>query len=751
MPVLNTFTEPDISKIRTWTDRTGSFKVDAQFIGLKDGKIHLHKLNGVKIAVPVAKMAVEDLEYVERVAGVSLDDDKPVSEIIRRTQKDSGSQDRKASEKPGARLQDVPKKPEYDWFDFFLKCGVSPYQCERYSYNFNKDSMDQGVLEDITPEVLRKLGLKEGDILRVMKYLDNKYGRTGNKSKLRNVSFGGEQVIDDQGREDGAAPAGGLFSGPGGTLKNNTRKGRPAPPVQTNDVVDSKALRQKSPRFELDKDRPESPEAPPKPPEKDKKPGAFDDDAWDIKPTKQTSQPSQPPSATSPAASAAASAPPPAKPVLTGAMKELSLLDEPLQPVVTHTGAIQQPAQSQPQQSQTSTPAPAQPQLPQTQLQQPQIQMQPQQQQAQNPQGATPALFSQLNQQATGLPQQPSGFAQHQMQNQSMSQAMPQQLQNQPIPQAIPQQTGQFQMNAAPRQRPQAPQMPQQQGSIMPPPPARPLSAPQNASQQSSFGPPPLQPQLTGVANTGFQNQNSMTSPTQTLNDLQRMRLQQQMSPPQQQQSQFTGFQPNQLYGMQPNGQLQQPQMQQGLQPQMTGAPQGPFFMGQQTGSPFADPRGPQQQPLQAPIIGFQPNTNQFSPPFYNPLQSQPTGSIKSVLSPPLQPQNTAMNGMNGIGFGQQQQQQQQAPPPVPQIPQQFSPPPIPQQPQQMLAPLQPQKTGPAPHIKFGIGGEAKKLAAQPTGRRANLSQASKCPLFLCFVFSLETAFASALSPKLTC
>ena len=711
-----------MNKVRTWTDRSGSFKVDAQFIGLKDSKIHLHKLNGVKIAVPVAKMAVEDLEYVEKVTGVSLDEDKPVSDIIKKSnsKRDSGSQGRKVSDKSGAQVQDPPKKPEYDWFDFFLKCGVSPYQCERYSFNFNKDSMDEGVLQDITPEVLRNLGLKEGDILRVMKYLDSKYGRSGGKSKLRNVSFGGEQVIGDEEQENGiTSPSGGLFSGPGGALKNNTRKGRPAPPVQTSDVVDSKVLQQqRSPKPDLNKETPESPEQPPKPPEKDKKPSGFDDDAWDVKPAKSTNQSSKsnlvPTAPTAPVASA----PAPAKPVLTGAMKELSLLDEPLQPVVAHNTANQQQSQA-PTQQQPPPPSqsmPSQTQASQPQLQQPQIQGQFQQQQppTQQPQGATPAFFSQLNQQPTGLPQQ-------QMPNLSLPQfsqqptgLQQQQMPNTSLPQMIPQQTGQFQPTGMPRQRPQAPQMTQQQGSIMPPPPARPLSAPQNASQQSAFGPPPLQPQLTGMINPGLQNQ--MTSPTQTLNDLQRMRFQQQQQ--QQQQPQLTGFTPNQSFAMQPNGVGQQ-QLQPQLQPQMTSMPQQEsFLMGQQTGSPFADPRGPQNQSLQPQITGFHPQTNQFSPPFISQLQSQPTGSINSVLSPPLQPQNTGING-----FGQQQQQQAPAPP-VPQIPQQFSPPPIPQQP--TIAPLQPQKTGPAPQIKFGIGNEAKKLMPQPTGRRANLSQASK-------------------------
>ena len=68
--------KPDPEKLRTWTDRSGSFKVEAQFIGLSDGKILLHKQNGVKIAVPTFKVAVEDLEHVEEATDVSMEDDK---------------------------------------------------------------------------------------------------------------------------------------------------------------------------------------------------------------------------------------------------------------------------------------------------------------------------------------------------------------------------------------------------------------------------------------------------------------------------------------------------------------------------------------------------------------------------------------------------------------------------------------------------------------------------------------------------
>ena len=665
-------------------------------------------------------MAVEDLEYVERNTGVSLDDEKPLADIRRRSAQAAQSVDRKNPQSPsssapkaGASVQ--PKHPEYDWFDFFLKAGVSPYQCERYASNFNRDSMDEGVLPDITPTVLRTLGLKEGDILRVMKYLDNKYGRAGAKSKLRSVSFGGEEIDNGKDAENGTispnGTAGGLFSGPGGTLRNNTRKGRPAPAVQTNDVVDAKAFQTKSAGDETRLDRAEAAPTPSvsvSAPEK-KLLGGFDDDAWDVKPSKQapiTSQPAPTPTAPTPSA--------PSQPALTGSLAELSILSPALQPTIAHnSGAQQQPqaqttVQFQPQQQPQSQP---QSQL-QPQLQPQQTpQQQPVQQQGLPPQsqltGANPSFFSQLGQQQTGAPYQQANAPQTSPLNQNFT----------------PQRTGfgpqQFQQNMPQRQRPQAPPS-MQSSSLIPPPPMRPLSAPQNMSQPSSFGLPPLQQQLTGYQNQNS-NQTQIAPPGQTLNDLNQMRLQQQYGQ-QQMQPQFQGFgQQNQGFGQYSNGSTPQQTGFGQMQQQPTGMQSlQPFINGQQTGSPFADPRPQQQisgfQPMMSQATGFQPLMPQstgFQSSFQAPQapyqQTQQTASVNSFLPAALQPQPTGANGFGGRpGFGQ-------PPPPVP---------PMSQQP--TIAPLQPQKTGPAPPVRFGVTGEAKKLMPQATGRRANLSQASK-------------------------
>jgi len=611
--------KPDPAKVRTWTDRSKSFSVDAQFLGLKDGKINLHKMNGVKIAVPVAKMSVEDLEYVERVTGISLDEDKPLSNVKKARASQAGAARESPSVGLGASVGQ-PQKPDYDWFQFFLSCDVAVGLCERYAQAFAKDSMDESVLPDVDASVLRNLGLREGDVLKVMRTLDQKFGRTKN----------GTDKINGEG--DGAP--GGLFSGPGGALRNNTRKGRPAPAIQTSDVVDPKAFTAKGVSSAEDVDT-RSPASASATPATAKTTSGFDDDAWDVKPSKQPQEPPRPPASTAPAPvqqpAQPAGQPAPAAqvPALTGSMQDLSLLTKPLEPQRTAQPSGPSPAVSQP-------PAPAQaPQLT----------------------GATPSFFDTIRPNPTGM--------------QTPQQAMQ-------------------------RQRPAPPQTATSPGSLMPPPPARPLSAPQSA-QSSAFAPPPLMPQMTGMSPQAFQTQ--VAPPGQSLNDINQARLQQQYAMqqqiPQQQMNPYPVPQQQPAPGVMGFGSgMQQTggQFMQQMQPMMTGVP---------VQSPFADPQRQNQfPPMQAQPTGFQFGT-------VHGFNSQRTGSVNSFLPPALEPQRTGMPGFQpqqtGMsGFNNMSGSMQPA-----------------------VQPLQPQKTGPPPPVRFGVTGDAKKLMPQATGRRANLSQAT--------------------------
>jgi actin cytoskeleton-regulatory complex protein SLA1 len=599
-------------------------------------------------------MAVEDLEYVEKVTGISLDDDKPLENIRRKLPRES---EQPRSTKSGTSIE-PPKLPEYDWFDFFLKAGVGPQLCERYAQAMNREAMEEKILPEVGQETLRKLGLKEGDILKVMKFLDNKYGRS---NKLRN-----EETNGNVAKTNGST--GGLFTGPDGSLQNNTRRGRPEANRQASDVVDAKVF---EPKDEREKGPP--PESRPTPlttaPPREKVQSGFDDDAWEVKPSKQASTTSQP------APTTVASS----QPTLSGALVDLSLLSVPLQPTKATPQHVSQQAQ-------------------------PQVSQQPQ------PTGANPGFFSQLNSQPTGF--QPPGVFQQSPQSQPQANGF----------QQIPQ------LNSS-TQRPQPPQQSFGPGSLLPPPP-RPLSAPQNVQQQSQFGLLPLQPQLTGIPQTSP----LQAPPGQSLNELDQQRFQQQYGQQsvQQQPTGFVqsgrgqfgnGFQPQQT-----GFQQQQPQFT-NFQPQ----PQ-PFVNGNAQGSPFADPRPSYQSSLapqqtgyagysqQGPLPG---GINSILPPA---LQPHPTGFAQQQSQPPSfqqtqqtgyqQPQQTGFQQPQQTGFGQSPQQngfnnQNFQAPPIP---------PMPQQP--TIAPLQPQKTGPAPPVRFGV--EAKKLTPQATGRRANLSQASK-------------------------
>lgn len=262
---------PNYHRVRTWIDSTGSFKVEAEFLGFMEGKVHLHKTNGVKIAVAANKLSIEDLEYVEKVADISLQDikDQIARSMSKRARSSSvGARDpspRKSASAVAA-INDVPPpqpsrpkattatsqgESEYDWFDFFLSCGVDIGNCQRYTINFTREQMDENTLEDITPSLLRSLGLREGDILRVMKFLDNKFGR---------------QRTAPQETPSGS---GGLFTEPTGALKNNS----------SSEVakVNASALPAPSPQKE----------APDLLSDDNKK---FEDDAWAVKPAARSNE-----------------------------------------------------------------------------------------------------------------------------------------------------------------------------------------------------------------------------------------------------------------------------------------------------------------------------------------------------------------------------------------------------------------------------------------------------------------------------
>jgi thiol-disulfide isomerase/thioredoxin len=57
-----------LAEVRSWSDATGKFKVEAEFQSLKDGKIHLRTTQGKDIAVPLERLSDKDRAVAEKLS-----------------------------------------------------------------------------------------------------------------------------------------------------------------------------------------------------------------------------------------------------------------------------------------------------------------------------------------------------------------------------------------------------------------------------------------------------------------------------------------------------------------------------------------------------------------------------------------------------------------------------------------------------------------------------------------------------------
>jgi len=178
---------PNPARTRVWHDRSAQFRVEAEFLGFNQGKIRLHKLNGVVIEVAVEKMSNADIQYLEDVTGKRLAPSSIGRGEARGEQRRSSAaassadprraererEKRKEAEREARRRQESARGPKrnVDWFEFFLAAGVDVDDCTRYAAAFERDKIDEAILPDMEPGTLRSIGLREGDIIRVDKFI----------------------------------------------------------------------------------------------------------------------------------------------------------------------------------------------------------------------------------------------------------------------------------------------------------------------------------------------------------------------------------------------------------------------------------------------------------------------------------------------------------------------------------------------------------------------------------------------------
>ena len=317
----DTAPEPSIGRTRLWSDKTGQFKVDAEYLGLYSGKIRLHKVNGVIIDVPLEKMAPDDIQLIKRHEARkarAMEDPEDNAPLGRRGQSSRSSETRVRTE-PEPEFEPAPeeamqapkaRKLRFDWFAFFLEAGCGIDDCTRYASNFERDNMDETIMEELDGQTLRNLGLKEGDVLRVRKVVQARFKKSTpeESAQIKSDEDYAKQLQEHEnsgGKGPAPTPPPGLFTGPDGKLANNTRRGRPEKKGSGADSVDASALAAAS--DQLSRANLLTPSPPPPPPAVSSSPSpekeapkastAFDDDAWTIKPS--AAKPASPPPKTS--------------------------------------------------------------------------------------------------------------------------------------------------------------------------------------------------------------------------------------------------------------------------------------------------------------------------------------------------------------------------------------------------------------------------------------------------------------------
>jgi hypothetical protein len=259
-------------------------------------------------------MSEEDVQLVRRhesrksrAVSIQDDDDVPLGRSPRRQASGQPrSTETLARESPAPTPQPQQRrKRAYDWFAFFLDAGVDMDDCTRYAARFDRDSLDETLIPELDASTLRSLGLKEGDILRVKRVVESKYAKKTPEQEAQikaDEDYAKQLQEHENSGSKGPPPQAppGLFTGPGGKLANNTRRGRPEKKSTGPDSVDDSALAGAADALSRATLAPTPPPAPPvvvsPAPEVKKEPvnllSGFDDDAWTIKPS--NSKPASP-------------------------------------------------------------------------------------------------------------------------------------------------------------------------------------------------------------------------------------------------------------------------------------------------------------------------------------------------------------------------------------------------------------------------------------------------------------------------
>ncbi|MDO5113083.1 MAG: SHD1 domain-containing protein [Planctomycetia bacterium] len=98
-------------EMRTWTDKSGKFQIEAEFLSRDGSKIRLRLANGKRTSIPIQKLSEEDREYIESLEEnpflVGMEEEEEEEKVSERPEKPS----RKSSVKKSSKIPNTDVVP----------------------------------------------------------------------------------------------------------------------------------------------------------------------------------------------------------------------------------------------------------------------------------------------------------------------------------------------------------------------------------------------------------------------------------------------------------------------------------------------------------------------------------------------------------------------------------------------------------------------------------------------------------------
>lgn len=178
---------PNADRLRTWTDKSGNFQVEAEMLKLAGDKVLLHKSNGVKLSVPLDRLSEADSEWAISHSNAVNDTVKKSESKLQLAPPRPTRNQKSASDNSSNPIMDEANfiYKGFNWFLFFTaKCGINAEDAKQYASTFVSQKMDETMLHDVDKELLRRLKVAEGDIIRVRKAASNAKEGAGASSEV---------------------------------------------------------------------------------------------------------------------------------------------------------------------------------------------------------------------------------------------------------------------------------------------------------------------------------------------------------------------------------------------------------------------------------------------------------------------------------------------------------------------------------------------------------------------------------------